>query len=168
MKIIKKNLENFSKKKCKSYNYFLIDVYKMKVYSFEYKDSKEIKPNEYFGDFENGKYIQRAYSFSNEVDLLLIKTEIYRNFIKEDMKKIIEDEVGFLWKNYFFGNIIRNNFEKFYFRLFETVIYNRNYNIFLENNKVDYIYFIKEGEIKLTSNRSILENHMLIKFIEKK
>ena len=168
VKIIKKNLENFSKKKCKSYNYFLIDVYKMKVYSFEYKDSKEIKPNEYFGDFENGKYIQRAYSFSNEVDLLLIKTEIYRNFIKEDMKKIIEDEVGFLWKNYFFGNIIRNNFEKFYFRLFETVIYNRNYNIFLENNKVDYIYFIKEGEIKLTSNRSILENHMLIKFIEKK
>ena len=82
MKIIKKNLENFSKKKCKSYNYFLIDVYKMKVYSFEYKDSKEIKPNEYFGDFENGKYIQRAYSFSNEVDLLLIKTEIYRNFLR--------------------------------------------------------------------------------------
>ena len=54
----------------------------MKVYSFEYKDSKEIKPNEYFGDFENGKYIQRAYSFSNEVDLLLIKTEIYRNFLR--------------------------------------------------------------------------------------
>ena len=84
------------------------------------------------------------------------------------MKKIIEDEVNFLWKNYFFKNIFKSTFEKFYFRLFETVIYQRGQNIFFENDNVDYIYFIKEGEIKLTSNRCILENHVLIKLIEKK
>ena len=48
------------------------------------------------------------------------------------MKKIIEDEVNFLWKNYFFKSIFKSTFEKFYFRLFETVIYQRGQNIFLK------------------------------------
>ena len=168
IKTIKQNIERIPIKKCKSYYFFLIESYKLKVFNFEYKDFQELKTHDYFGDFENGKYTQKAYTISNGTDLLLIKTEVYRNFIKSDMKKIIEDEVHFLWKNYFFKSIFKSTFEKFYFRLFETVIYQRGQNIFFENDKVDYIYFIKEGEIKLTSNRCVLENHVLLKLIEKK
>ena len=168
LKIIKQNIERIPIKKCKNYYFFLIESYKLKVFNFEYKDFKEIKQHDYFGDFEKEKYTQKVYTISNETDLLLLKTEVYKNFIKSDMKKIIEDEVNFLWKNYFFKNIFKSTFEKFYFRLFETVIYQRGQNIFFENDNVDYIYFIKEGEIKLTSNRCILENHVLIKLIEKK
>ena len=168
LKTIKQNVERIPIKKCKSYYFFLIESYKIKVFNFEYKDFQELKTHDYFGDFENGKYKQKAYTISNEADLLLLKTEVYKNFIKSDMKKIIEDEVNFLLKNYFFKSIIKSTFDKFYFRLFETVIYQRGQNIFFENEKVDYIYFIKEGEIKLTSNRSVLENHVLIKLIEKK
>ena len=168
LKIIKQNIERIPIKKCKNYYFFLIESYKLKVFNFEYKDFKEIKQHDYFGDFEKEKYTQKVYTISNETDLLLLKTEVYKNFIKSDMKKIIEDEVNFLWKNYFFKNIFKSTFEKFYFRLFETVIYQRGQNIFFENDNVDYIYFIKEGEIKLTSNRCILENPVLIKLIEKK
>ena len=168
IKTIKQNVERIPIKKCKSYYFFLTESYKLKVFNFEYKDYHELKTHDYFGDFENGKYTQKAYTITNETDLLLIKTEVYRNFIKSDMKKIIEDEVNFLWKNYFFKSIFKSTFEKFYFRLFETIIYQRGQNIFFENDKVDYIYFIKEGEIKLTSNRCVLENHVLIKLIEKK
>ena len=38
--------------------------------------------------------------------------------------------------------------------------------IIKENEKVDYVYFIKSGTVKLISNRSILETHIIIELIK--
>ena len=43
LKIIKQNIERIPIKKCKSYYFFLIESYKLKVFNFEYKDFQEIK-----------------------------------------------------------------------------------------------------------------------------
>jgi len=35
-----------------------------------------------------------------------------------------------------------------------------------ENDPIRYVYFIKSGSVKLTSTRSIAENHLLIELIK--
>ena len=50
-------------------------------------------------------------------------------------------------------------------KYFEYIKYYSNQIIIEENETFDYIYFIKSGNVKLYSNRSIIQNHLLIQLI---
>ena len=95
-----------------------------------------------------------------------MRNDMYKDFLRYERGKIIDSQVSFLLNNFFFEKINKEHFTRYYFPLFETVSYHMNQIIVKENDKVDYIYFIRNGTVKLISNRSILETHIIIELIK--
>ena len=71
----------------------------------------------------------------------------------------------FLLNNFFFSSISKITFEKVYLKFFEYVKYYSNQIIIKENDPINYIYFIKSGNVRIYSKRSIIQNHLLIQLI---
>ena len=157
-------LGSISPETCIQYSFMTKDdLFPVCFYKFE--EYKNIATNDYFGDFENNKYIHRVISTSNELELLLMRNDIYKEFMKNEKHKIKAEQINFLTQNFFFNTIDKTIFTKIYYNLFDFECYNINEIIIKENSKVDYLYFIKKGRVKLTSNKSIIENHLIINLI---
>ena len=158
-------LKFISPELCRKY-YFFLNENNENITYYNLIEDKERKVNNYFGDLENNKYKQRALTDSENVELLLINNDLYKEYLKREKAKILDAQVSFFINNFFFEKITKDHFIRNYFPLFETVSYTLNQIIISENEKVEYIYFIKSGEVKLISNRSILENFIIIDLIK--
>jgi len=101
------------------------------------------------------------------IHLLCINNKIYKEYIKSINNKIIEEKVLFLTLNFFFKKILRNKFKKYYYQYFEYEKYKKGDIIFKENEKANYLYFIENGELLISSKKSIIENYNIINKIEK-
>ena len=128
--------------------------------------NKTIEENDYFGDSENRIYINKVISLSENLDLFCIKTDLYNEFVRRIRSKLLADQINFLLDNFFFRSIYKNYFEKYYFKYFDLVEYKIKQIIVNENDPIKFCYFIKSGTVKLTSNRSIIENHILIELFK--
>ena len=157
-------LGSISPETCIQYSFMTKDDI-LPVCFYNFVEYKNIASNDYFGDFENNKYIHRVISTSNELELLLMRNDIYKEFMKNERHKIKAEQINFLTQNFFFNSIDKIIFTKIYYNLFDFECYNINEIIIKENNKVDYLYFIKNGKVKLTSNKSAIENHLIINLI---
>ena len=156
-----------------------IDIELMKKYTFltKTKDEEmityykcefenEIEENEYFGNSEHKLYINKVISLSNELKLMCIKSDLYDEYERRVNSQIIGSQINFLLDNFYFHPLYKGFFEKYYFKYFELVQYKMKQIIVKENDPVNYVYFIKNGSVKLTSTRSIAENHILIELIK--
>ena len=150
---------------CRKY-YFFLNENNENVTYYNLIEDKERKANNYLGDLENNKYKQRAITNSENVELLQINNDLYKDFIKREKAKILDAQVSFFINNFFFEKISKEHFIRNFFSLFETVTFTLNQIIISENQKVEYIYFIRSGEVKLISNRSILENFIIIDLLK--
>ena len=126
----------------------------------------EIEENEYFGNSENGEYLNKVVSLSDDLNVMCIKADLYNEYVRRVNSKIIGSQINFLLDNFYFHPLYKGFFEKYYFKYFELVEYKLKQIIVKENDPIDYIYFIKSGSAKLTSTRSIAENHILIELIK--
>ena len=104
-KFLKEKLKYISPDTCRKYYFFLNQSYENIIY-YEFGEEKEISINDYFGDFENNKYIQRAYSLSDNLELLCMNINIYKDFLKHERGKIIDSQVTFLLNNFFYKKLI--------------------------------------------------------------
>ena len=165
-KILIQNMLNFiSPEICRKYYFFLTEINENLTY-YELVEDKIKGDNEYLGDIKNNRYVQRAMNSSENLELLKIGSDIYNDFIKREKAKIIDSQITFFLNNFFFENIAREYFIHYYFPLFEAVNFSLDQIILSENQKVEYVYFIKSGIVKLISNRSILENYIIIDLIK--
>ena len=144
---------------------FLSNEGKSPIIYFKFIDYKNVSTNDYFGDFENNKYIHRVISLSDELELLLMRNDIYVEFMRNQKTKIKAEQINFLVQNFFFTSISKYIFEKLYYDLFYFENYKINEIIVKENSKVDYLYFIKSGKVDLYSNKTVIENHLIINLI---
>ena len=144
---------------------FLSNEGKSPMIYFKFIDYKNVSTNDYFGDFENNKYIHRVISLSDELELLLMRNDIYVEFMRNQKTKIKAEQINFLVQNFFFTSISKYIFEKLYYDLFDFENYKINEIIVKENSKVDYLYFIKSGKVDLYSNKTVIENHLIINLI---
>ena len=128
--------------------------------------SRTVEDSDYFGDSEHRIYVNKAISLSNNLELFCIKTDLYNELVRRGKYKLLGNQVNFLLDNFFFRSIYKNYFEKYYFKYFDLIKYKMKQIIVNENDPIQFCYFIKSGTIKLTSNRSILENHILIELIK--
>ena len=144
---------------------FLSNEGKSPIIYFKFIDYKNVSTNDYFGDFENNKYIHRVISLSDELELLLMRNDIYVEFMRNQKTKIKAEQINFLVQNFFFTSISKYIFEKLYYDLFDFENYKINEIIVKENSKVDYLYFIKSGKVDLYSNKTVIENHLIINLI---
>ena len=128
--------------------------------------TKTIEDRDYFGESEYRIYINKVVSLCDDLELFCIKTDLYNEFVRKVKSKLLASQINFLLDNFYFRSIFKNYFEKNFFKFFDLVEYKIKQIIVNENEPVHYCYFIKSGSIRLTSNRSILENHILIELIK--
>ena len=156
-----------------------IDIESMKKYTYLTKTQNEemitlykceflneIEENEYFGNSESGSYVNKVVSLTDDLNILCIKADLYNEYVKRINSKIIGSQINFLLDNFYFHPLYKGFFEKYYFKYFELVEYKLKQIIVNEYDPVEYIYFIKSGCVKLSSTRSIAENHILIELIK--
>ena len=160
--------------KLENINDFLIEYYIFLVNSenyietilYKYEEINQLKKNDFFGEFNFDTYIYRTISVSENLELLCINNKIFKEYIKSENDKLIENRVLFLTLNFFFKKIFRNKFKKLYYHYFEYEKYKKDDIIFKENEKANYLYFIEKGEIFISYNKNIIENINIIKKIE--
>ena len=165
------------KKIFESLNFIDIDMMKKYNYLTKVKDEEmivyykseflnEIESNEYFGDSEHNLYKNKVISLTKDLYLMCIKADLYNDYVRRINSKVIGSQINFLLDNFYFHPLYKGFFEKYYFRFFELVEYKLKQIIVNENEPVNYVYFIKSGSVKLSSSRSIAENHLLIELIK--
>ena len=167
---ITKKIANFSKDKIYRYRFINNKIIKKHIKIFEYVKINTIEPLNYFGNesIENGTPREETAICAETTELIYIINKLYTNNILPKKALILERKTSFLNKNYLFNKISPKRFIKRYFNLFILETYNKGDILFEENNELEYIYFIKEGNVDLLTSKSILEMEMFINEINKK
>ena len=169
-KSIIKKIKNFPRDKIKEYEFIIDKKAKKSVILFEYKKIKSIDPLYYFGNesIELGTTRSETAICAETTELIYIINKLYITNILPKKAKILEKRTAFLNNNYLFKNIHPKKFVKRYFNLFTLETFYKGDVLFSENDDLEYIYFIKEGYVNLTTSKTILEMEMFINEINKK
>ena len=150
----------------KRYNYLTkVKEEEMIVY-YKCEFLNEIEENEYFGNSEHKVYKNKVVALTDNLHIMCIKADLYNEYVRRLNSKVIGSQINFLLDNFYFHPLYKGFFEKYYFKYFELVEYKVKQIIVNENDPIRYVYFIKSGSVKLTSTRSIAENHLLIELIK--
>ena len=150
----------------KRYNYLTkVKEEEMIVY-YKCEFLNEIEENEYFGNSEHKVYKNKVVALTDNLHIMCIKADLYNEYVRRINSKVIGSQINFLLDNFYFHPLYKGFFEKYYFKYFELVEYKVKQIIVNENDPIQYAYFIKSGSVKLTSTRSIAENHLLIELIK--
>ena len=165
-KKILEDLNNIDIEKLKNYLFLLKTKNQEMVTFYKCVFSHVVEGGDYFGDSEDRRYINKVISLSKDLELFCFKADTYDDFVRKVQSRLLANQVNFLLDNFFFRSIYKNYFEKYYFKFFELIEYKLKQVIIKENEPVQNIYFIKSGSVKISSNRSIIENHILIELIK--
>ena len=149
---------------CRKY-YFLVSTPELPTSYFRYKEERTLQELDYFGENETKFYSNKVVSNTDRVELLCFKNDIYNEILSHMKSKFVGTQVDFLLDNFFFKSIYKGYFDKIYLKFFEYTKYYINQTIIEENEPLKYIYFVKNGNVKIYSNRSIIQNHILIEVI---
>ena len=149
---------------CKKY-LFLIYTQELSISYYRYKEKTILNDFDYFGDYFYGEYNNRVMSKTNNLELLCFNNNIYNDYLINLRIKYANTQDQFLLNNFFMSSIPKSTFEKTYINYFEYKKFYANQIIIQENDPINYIYFVKSGNIKVYSNRSIIQNHLLIQLI---
>ena len=72
-------------------------------------------------------------------------------------------QIKFLIDCFFYNVLSVSTFQKKYFSNFTFHEFQKYQLLYSDNENVDYVYFIIEGEIELSLNKNMFELHILIK-----
>ena len=116
---------------------------------------------------ENSPEKNSEISIRAETDCIIasISHEQYIKLITKDDKKQKQKDLKILCDRYFFNVISPIIFEKYYFNSFKSIEFMRNDFIFNQNEENKFLYFIKEGSIKIEFIGSVIDLHNNIKFL---
>ena len=164
-KQIKAKLSSITEDELKLYKFIEEKEVKKEVTIFEYESFLKLNKNKYFGENAvSGKLVRNA-TIKTEDNCCLgyIDINLYNLNFYSEKRAIFDRKVNFLHSNFFFEKISQRKFERRYFSFFISENYENNDYIYNENSHSNYIYFIEEGTVELTSTKSILEIQLLLK-----
>ena len=92
----------------------------------------------------------------------------YKNNFFSEKKLVLESQINFLYSKFFFNKINYKRFAKKYFNLFLSETFVNGNIIFNESDPVNYVYFIEEGIIELSSSKTILQIEIFLQGLENK
>ena len=164
-KYIRAQMPTITEEELKLYKFIDEKEIKKTVTIFEYVSFLKLDKNKYFG--ENAIYgkIVRNATIKTEENCYLgyLDINLYHINFYPEKKAIFDKKINFLHSNFFFQKISQRKFERRYFNSFISENYINNDYIYNENSPSNYIYFIEEGTVELTSTKSILEIQLLLK-----
>ena len=129
-----------------------------------------LETNDYFGDSAlDSKTTRNATIIASEdTDVGFLEMGLYSSNLAEEKSKIIKKQLIVLLKNFYFNKINPKKFEKKYFGYFIRNIYKKGDIVFKEDEKPQFVYFIEDGRVELSTTKNILEMQKTIDILEKK
>ena len=143
------------------------EYYSFKRYNL--KKIKEIKDGDYLGENTLEKNCRKCSVIALEdTHLASIDYDLYSDIVNTYKEKIRDKEAKFLKESFYFKRISLQYFIKYYFYEFSYHELIHGNNILIQNQSVEYLYFLKEGIIEIYTNKSIVELIDLIKELSQK
>lgn len=140
----------------------IFDEDKYDVSIFDYEENGVLTNGNYFGENGNNAIDRKRTQYivaNKDTECMSISNDIYQKNILAEFQKLKNKEISFLNDNCMFRNIQKGTFLNHYFKYFSTEEYFRGENIFLEMQKTEKIYFIKEGRIEINLYTNVLKMH---------
>lgn len=163
---IKELIKNVEDALCEKYLFLNDNNIKNKVSIYTYGNKVKIcKEGDFIGKSNNDIHIDKAVA-KTDTHLIVINNYIYNDYLAKEKENLKSKEVSFLYDNFFFKSIVKRKFEREYFPLFTKETFKKHDIIYHENDQLNYIYFIQEGSIMLSLNKSIIDTHLMIKHLQ--
>lgn len=168
-KIIKK-IPIISPDLIEQYSFIINNISKNKVTIYEYKKFMTLKSNDYFGDsaIETNSPRNATIIAEEETDMAYLSNKLYYSQIASEKAILLQIKIKFLHQNFFFNRIKYHKFSKKYFTLFISDKYGKGDKLITEGENVNFIYFIQEGSVEITTSKSMNEIEDLINLINDK
>ena len=163
------SLPKFSHELTQKYRILSNNQLKFKVIIYEYKSFLELGKGSFFGDCALDKETTRNATIQavEDTHFCYLDYHHYNCYLKLEKQRLNTKEINFLKDNFIYRNIPFSYFEK---KIFNSFIYEEKVKddiIFRENENVDCLYFIKEGIIELTINKSIIDIYHIATYLSK-
>ena len=152
--------------------YYFITDHNMTKDVIIYQDQKfmSLETNSHFGDSAlDGHTTRNATIIASEnTDVAYLEMSLYHAHIQQEKIKLIHKRVRFFLENFFFHRLNNYNFEKKYFSFFISNNYVKGDVLFTEDQKADFVYFIEDGVVELSTSKNVIEMQMLLQIIQNK
>ena len=169
IKQIKSRIPKITEDDLKYYSFIEENETKRDVTIFEYESFLILNKNQYFGESATSEKVGRNATLRTIENCYLgyIDINLYNANFLQDKIEIFNKKVNFLHSDFFFEKISLLKFERKYFNYFISETYENNNYIYNENTDSNFVYFIEEGTVELTTTKSILEIQLLLKGLGK-
>ena len=150
---------------------FIVDKkYKKNVKLIKYTRVLILGNNEFFGESAMGENEKRNATIRVLEDSYLgyLSANLYKTNFFAEKKLAMQNKIHFLNTRFFFKNINLKRFSKKYFNLFVFENYLHGQILFKENEDLNYVYFIEDGTVELSSTKTMLEIEIFLKGLEEK
>ena len=150
---------------------FIVDHNEQKeVKVYKYLSFLTLDKDVYFGESAMGNNEKRNATIKVVEDSYLgfLSASSYKNNFFSEKKLVLESQINFLYSKFFFNKINYKRFAKKYFNLFLSETFVNGNIIFNESDPVNYVYFIEEGIIELSSSKTILQIEIFLQGLENK
>ena len=170
LKKIRKKIPHISSDIIEKYSFVNESLTKKEVTIYEYKKFLSLETNDYFGDsaIETNSRRNATIIAEEDTDIAYLSNKLYFMQIASEKAIILQNKIFNLHHSSFFQKIKIHKFSKRYYGLFINEKYSKGDIIFNEGENIRYLYFIEEGSIELSINKSMNEIESLINLIEKK
>ena len=144
--------------------------YKKAIKTFAFTVDSNVKPFEYFGNYNLGEVENRRKTtaiFEETSKVLVINKKLYSQGILNEKRQRKEREIEHIHQNSFFKLMRRHSFVKYFFNEMDIIELNKGECLYHEGDEIKYIYIIKEGKFELVlQNKSLLQIKSLIAYIK--
>lgn len=140
----------------------LFDEKIYEIFVFSYEIVNILTTGGYFGENGNNSPERKRSQFirsAQDTICLSFSNDIYQKYILLEFQKLKNQEISFLNDNSIFSNIKRGTFLNHYFKYFKIEEFSRGEKIFVEEQKVDKIFLIKEGRIEINIFSNLINLH---------
>ena len=161
---IKNKIPKISPNVVKLYSFILDNIEKKEVTIFEYKKFLSLKTNDYFGDsgIETNSPRNATIVAEEDTDIAYLSNKLYYSQIASQKLIILHIKIKNLYQNFLFNKIKYYKFAEHYFTWFINEKYCKGDTIFNEGENIKYLYFIQEGSVELSIDKSMYEIESLI------
>jgi len=139
-----------------------------KVTIYKYEIFMLLEPGAFFGEmfFEHEDKRRNATIRTEEDSVLISLNDVqYEDLLLDDNKKINILQVNFLCSHFFFNNISTILFNKYYYPMFKLINKAKDDIICKQEEELNSLFLLKEGEIRYEMYASIVDIHELIDFL---
>ena len=170
VKGIIKRLPPISAEIIENYSFINDNFLKKEVVIYEYKKFLELRANDYFGDsaIETNTPRNATIIAEEDTDMAYLTSKLYMAQIASEKAIVLGNKISALHNSYFFSKVKYNKFAKNYYNWFLNETYIKNDVLFYEGEDIKYIYFIQEGNVEITSSKSMNEIESLINELKEK